>query len=197
VVVIGPAHRVLFYGIATVSVEALETPLGLVSIDTALRDELVSKFDFVGYLDEAHELEHSLEVELPFIQAVVPRARVLPLLNGKVSVEQEAVLLDDLWRQKGVYFVISSDLSHYHSYRDAQYIDGETAQLIESGCWDALNSHRACGYKGIQGILQQAKRHPLEIVRLVLMNSGDTAGAKDQVVGYGAWAIWEAPRPRQ
>lgn len=192
VVVIGPAHRVPFYGIATVSADALATPLGVTPVDTQLRDELVARFDYVGYLDEAHAPEHSLEVELPFIQKTVPHAKVLPLLNGEVSAEQEAAMLHYLWQKKGVYFVISSDLSHYHPYGEAKRIDSETAALIEQGRWNALSGERACGYKGIQGILQLAARHPLEIARLALVNSGDTAGPKDQVVGYGAWAIWEA-----
>ncbi len=193
VVIVGPAHRVPFYGIATVSVDALATPLGVVPVDARLRDALVARFDFVGYLDEAHAPEHSLEVELPFIQRVAPQAKVLPLLNGQVSAEQEAAVLEWLWQQKGVYFVISSDLSHYHPYEQAQQIDAQTAQLIEQGRWDALSGERACGFKGIQGLLKLAERHPLQLARLALVNSGDTAGPKDQVVGYGAWAIWEAP----
>jgi len=191
VVVIGPAHRVPFYGIATVSVDALATPLGVVPVDTRLRDALVAQFDFVGYLDEAHGPEHSLEVELPFVQRVVPQAKVLPLLNGQVSTEEEAAVWAWLWQQKGVYFVISSDLSHYHPYEEARQIDAETARLIEQGRWDALNGERACGFKGIQGLLKLAERHPLQIARLALVNSGDTAGPRDRVVGYGAWAIWE------
>ena len=192
VVVIGPAHRVPFRGIATVTAEALETPLGQVPVDTRLRDELVHRFEQVGYLDVAHAPEHSLEVQLPFLQKTVPQAKVVPLLNGEVSAEEEAQVLNWLWQQPGVYFVISSDLSHYHPYEMARRIDSETAQLIETGDWTALNGERACGYKGIQGILALAKTHPLEIARLGLINSGDTAGPKDQVVGYGAWAIWDA-----
>ncbi len=191
VVIIGPAHRVPFYGIATVSVDALATPLGVVPVDARLRDELVARFDFVGYLDEAHAPEHSLEVELPFIQRVAPQAKVLPLLNGQVSIDEESAVLEWLWRRKGVYFVISSDLSHYHPYEEARRIDAETARLIEQGRWDALNGERACGFKGVQGVLKLAGRHPLEIARLALVNSGDAAGPKDRVVGYGAWAIWE------
>ncbi len=192
VVVIGPAHRVPFYGVATVSADALATPLGIVPVDTQLRDELVERFDYVGYLDEAHAPEHSLEVELPFIQKTVPHARVLPLLNGEVTPEQEAAVLAYLWQKKGVYFVISSDLSHYHPYAEAKRIDSETAALIEQGRWDALGGARACGYKGIQGLLQLTAHHPLVLARLALVNSGETAGSKEKVVGYGAWAIWEA-----
>ncbi|SIN68313.1 hypothetical protein SAMN05443662_0026 [Sulfurivirga caldicuralii] len=192
VVVVGPAHRVPFYGIATVSADALATPLGTVPVDTALRDELVQRFDFVGYLDEAHAPEHSLEVELPFIQKTVPQAKVVPLLNGQISAEEEGALFEYLWNKPGVYFVISSDLSHYHPYEEACLIDAQTAHLIESGRWDQLTGERACGFKGIQGLLQVAERHPLEMARLALVNSGDTAGPKDQVVGYGAWAIWDA-----
>ena len=194
VVVIGPAHRVPFRGIATVTADALETPLGQVSVDTRLRDELVRRFEQVGYLDVAHAPEHSLEVQLPFIQKTVPQAKVVPLLNGEVSAEEEAEVLEWLWQQPGVYFVISSDLSHYHPYEVARRIDGETARLIESGDWAALSGDRACGYKGIQGVLALAGRRPLEMARLGLINSGDTTGPKDQVVGYGAWAIWDAAR---
>lgn len=191
VVVMGPAHRYAFEGIATVSADTLETPLGRLSVDTQLRDELLSEFGSVIVSDEANAPEHSIEVHQPFIKAVLPNVKVLPLLNGDVSVNEVSKVLSKLWSLPDVYFVISSDLSHFHSYAEAQQIDQQTAQLINAGSWQTLNGTRACGYKGIQGLLNLEKSPSFDIQPLQLINSGDTAGDKQRVVGYGSWAIYE------
>ncbi len=191
VVVMGPAHRYAFAGIATVSVDALDTPLGKLQVDTQLRDELLTDFSSVIVSDEANAPEHSLEVHLPFIKAILPNVKVLPLLNGDVSVDEVTKVLSKLWSRPDVYFVISSDLSHFHTYAEAQQIDEQTAQLINTGNWQSLNGARACGYKGIQGLLNLKNSQPLEVQELQRINSGDTAGDKQSVVGYGSWAIYE------
>ena len=191
VVIMGPAHRYAFEGIATVSVDALETPLGTLPVDTELRDALLAEFGSVIVSDEANAPEHSIEVHLPFIKAILPNAKVLPLLNGDVSVNEVSKVLSKLWSRPDVYFVISSDLSHFHSYAEAQQIDKQTAEFINGGNWPLLNGARACGYKGIQGLLNLETQYPLSIQALQLINSGDTAGNKQSVVGYGSWAIYE------
>ncbi|MBO1924944.1 AmmeMemoRadiSam system protein B [Thiomicrorhabdus sp. 6S3-12] len=193
VVVIGPAHRVGFRGVSTVDFAALATPLGELGLDAKLRDELLQRFDFLSIHNAAHADEHSLEVELPFIKYLLPDAQVLPLLNGSVSVQEEVDLIRDLWRRDGVYFVISSDLSHFLEYDDARKVDAETADLIEARGWQALSGEKACGYKGIQGVLAALEGQSLQIERLQTLNSGDTAGDKSRVVGYGAWALYENP----
>ncbi len=191
VVVMGPAHRYAFEGIATVSADALDTPLGRLPVDTQLRDELLSEFGSVVVSDEANAPEHSIEVHLPFIEAVLPNVKVLPLLNGDVSVNEVTKVLSKLWSRPDVCFVISSDLSHFHSYAEAQQIDQQTAQFINTRNWQSLNGARACGYKGIQGLLNLESSPSFDIQALRLINSGDTAGDKQRVVGYGSWAIYE------
>lgn len=191
VVVIGPAHRVGFRGVSTVDFSALATPLGELAVDCALRDELLQRFDFMSIHNAAHAPEHSLEVELPFIKYLLPDVQVLPLLNGSVSVQEEVDLIRDLWRRDEIYFVISSDLSHFLDYDSARKIDGETADLIESRAWQSLSAERACGYKGVQGVLAALDGQALQIRRLQTLNSGDTAGDKSRVVGYGAWALYD------
>ncbi|MEA1989063.1 MAG: AmmeMemoRadiSam system protein B [Pseudomonadota bacterium] len=190
VVVIGPAHRVAFEGIATVGVELLETPLGLVEVDGDLRDYMI-KEGLISVADQAHAAEHSIEVHLPFIQSMLPNAKILPLLDGMVSADKVKKIIESLWNDSGVYFVISSDLSHFHSYDEAKAIDKQTANLIESGDWQALNGNRACGYIGIQGLLKMQVSHSLKLEQIRLINSGDTAGDKQRVVGYGSWAVFE------
>jgi len=190
VVVIGPAHRVAFEGVATVGVDFLETPLGLAEVDSDLRNRVMTN-GLVTISDEAHASEHSIEVHLPFIQSLLPNAKVLPLLDGMVSAEKVNQIIESLWDDSGVYFVISSDLSHFHSYEEAKVLDKQTADLIESGDWQELNGNRACGYIGIQGLLKMQGSHSLKLEQVRLINSGDTAGDKQRVVGYGSWAVFE------
>ncbi|MEA3405999.1 MAG: AmmeMemoRadiSam system protein B [Pseudomonadota bacterium] len=191
VIVMGPAHRVAFSGIATVGFDSLKTPFGQLEVDIELRDELANKFDQVAISDYAHASEHSIEVHLPFIKNLLPSVKVLPLLNGQVTAEEVSEVLKSLWQREDVYFVISSDLSHFHSYFEAQAIDQETANMINQSSWKTLSGERACGYKGIQGLLALQPQTPLQIEQLQVINSGDTAGDRSSVVGYGAWAIYE------
>jgi len=190
VVVIGPAHRVAFEGIATVGVQFLETPLGLAEVDSDLRESLKTS-GLISVSDHAHAAEHSIEVHLPFIQSMLPNAKILPLLDGMVSADKVSQIIESLWDDSGVYFVISSDLSHFHSYEEAKALDKQTADLIESGDWQALSGERACGYIGIQGLLKMQASHSLKLEQIRLINSGDTAGDKQRVVGYGSWAVFE------
>lgn len=189
VVIFGPAHRYYFKGIATISAEAVETPLGELPVDTQLRNELVGMFDQVGFSDEVNAPEHSIEVQFPFIKKVLPDAKVLPLLIGDIDTKTVAQVMETLWRRPRTLIVISSDLSHYHPYTEAKEIDSQTAEWIEHRQPEKLNGERACGYKGIQGILSLPEK--FKIKRLAFKNSGDTAGDKDRVVGYGAWAMIE------
>jgi len=191
VVVIGPAHRVAFEGITTLSVDALETPLGHIDMDTELRETLLQKFNHLTLSDFAQREEHSIEVQLPFIKYLLPNTKVLPLLNGQVDALDVTAILDYLWQQEGVYFVISSDLSHFHTYEKAQKMDQQTAKMIEHFDWQNLTGERACGYKGIQSILALKSKIPILLQQLELINSGDTLGDRQRVVGYGAWAVFE------
>ena len=186
VVVIGPAHYVAVDGIALPDIDAFETPLGRAPVD---RDALAMLHDlpFVITADPPHAPEHALEVELPFLQVLGAPFSLVPLLVGEATPAQVGQVLERLWN--AATFVISSDLSHYLDYEAARRRDAATAAIIEGGDWKRLSGNDACGYLAVAGLLMQVARHGLTAKRLALGNSGDTAGSRDRVVGYGAWAF--------
>jgi AmmeMemoRadiSam system protein B len=186
VVLIGPAHYIAFRGIALPAVDAFETPLGSVPVDYDALNEITG-LSFVSRNDAAHAPEHALEVELPFLQLVLPSFSLLPLVVGDTTAHEVAQVLARLWGGPETLLVVSSDLSHYHSYETAQRLDAATAAAIENGNWASLGPGQACGHLPIAGLLVEANRRNLKARRLSLCNSGDTAGPRQQVVGYGAW----------
>jgi MEMO1 family protein len=188
IVLIGPAHRVAFQGIAAPTVEAFKTPLGDVPIDTDAVDT-IRDMPQVLLDDEPHRQEHSLEVHIPFLQSVLGEFKLLPLVAGSVSGEQVAEVLERLWGDDSTRFVISTDLSHYQDYETAQKLDGATAEAIEGMNPAAIGQDQACGRIPVAGMLLAARNHGLSVDRIDLCNSGDTAGKKDKVVGYGSWAV--------
>lgn len=190
VVVIGPAHFVALRGIAVPTVEAFETPLGRIPLD---RDAFATIADLpcVVEADAPHVPEHAVEVELPFLQALLGPFALLPLVVGGAAPREVADVLRRLWGGPQTLLVISSDLSHYHDYHTARRLDAATAAAIEHGDWEQLRSGSACGRLPITGLLHETVRRGLTVQRLALCNSGDTAGGHDQVVGYGAWAFAE------
>jgi AmmeMemoRadiSam system protein B len=192
VVVIGPAHYVPVAGVAVPTAEAFETPLGRVPVD---RQALATIADlpFVAPADGAHAPEHALEVELPFLQAVLEDFAIVPLLVGDAAADQIADVLGRLWGGAETVVVVSSDLSHYHEYRTAQVLDAATAAAIERGDWAQLGPSDACGFLPIAGLLKEARQRGLAARRLCLRNSGDAAGDRKQVVGYGAWTFAATP----
>ncbi len=188
VVLLGPSHRVGFRGIAVSHAEFFKTPLGDVPLDlTAVQNVLT--FPFVEYRDDAHYLEHSLEVQLPFLQTVLKEFSLIPLVVGDVSAENVAQVLELFYGQADTLIVVSSDLSHYHDYATAQYFDQKTNKKIERLDYQLLEEESACGRIPISGLLELAKQHSLSIKNIDLRNSGDTAGDKNRVVGYGAYVI--------
>lgn len=185
-VLIGPAHYLRVPGIAAPKVDAFETPLGRVPIDVeALRK--IAELPFFIRADAPHAPEHALEVELPFLQTLLGRFQLVPLVVGDVAPQDVADLLRQLWAGPETLIVVSSDLSHYHSYEAARRLDLATAAAIEKGDWASLGPNQACGCVPIAGLLVEAERRGLKAQRLSLCNSGDTAGSRDRVVGYGAW----------
>ena len=186
VVLIGPAHFVPVRGIAAPAVDAFETPLGRVDVD---RDALSTIADAVVESDAPHAPEHSLEVELPFLQTLLPSFTVVPLVIGDAKAQDVAEVLRRLWGGPETLIVISSDLSHYHDYDTARRLDAATAAAIERGDWESLGPNQACGFLAVAGLLVEASRRRLALHRLALCNSGDTAGGRDRVVGYGAWMV--------
>lgn len=194
VVLFGPAHRVPIRGLAVLPAEAMRTPLGLVSIDRAGVNAL-SDLPQVERSERAHRLEHSLEVQLPFLQEVLGAFSIVPLLVGDATDEEVAEVFERLWGGPETLFVVSSDLSHYHDYETARRLDAAACRAIESFDAEALDWESACGRMPIRGLLRAAASHGLVAQTLDLRSSGDTAGPRDQVVGYGAWAFAPAPPP--
>jgi len=187
VVLIGPAHREAFYGIAAPSVDGFATPLGAAPLDRKAIDRLVAE-DAVVVSDSPHRLEHCIEVHLPFLQCLFGRFAIVPLLVSAARPSEVAAVIAALDDDETL-IVISSDLSHYLDYETARRIDAATARAIEALEGDRLGPEQACGYRAIQGLLERARARGLAAATLDLRNSGDTAGPRDQVVGYGAWAF--------
>jgi MEMO1 family protein len=186
VVLIGPAHYLHVQAIAAPTNDAFETPLGRVPIDVeALRK--IAELPFVIRADAPHTPEHALEVELPFLQTVLGSFQLVPLVVGDASPKDIAHVLRQLSGGPETLIVVSSDLSHYHSYEAARRQDLATAAAIERGDWASLGPNNACGCLPLAGLLVEAERRGLKVQRLSLCNSGDTAGSRDRVVGYGAW----------
>lgn len=193
VVLVGPSHHVDFHGAALPAASALSTPLGTVPIDLQAAEQLC-RLPGVRVLAEAHAREHALEVELPFLQRVLGEFQVVPLVLGRAGDDEVAAWLEAVWGGPETRFVISSDLSHYLDYETARQVDGRTAAAVEAGEGRRLDGMCACGYKAIRGFLQLAAARGLAAETLDLRNSGDTAGPRDRVVGYGAfrWPAAEA-----
>jgi AmmeMemoRadiSam system protein B len=192
VVLAGPAHRVYVPGVAVPTAHAFATPLGTVAVDRAAIDA-IRALPFVAASDRAHALEHSLEVHLPFLQSVLGEFTLVPLLVGDAAPGHVAALLGRLWGGPETLIVVSSDLSHYLPYQAARARDGGTARAIV-GLDATLEPEDACGCAPINGLLRLARDRGLEARLVDLRNSGDTAGGRDQVVGYGAFAFHEAAR---
>ncbi|MEJ2608596.1 MAG: AmmeMemoRadiSam system protein B [Candidatus Thiodiazotropha sp.] len=189
VVLLGPSHRIPFSGLAVSSADNFRTPLGDIPIDQEVISTMGDLPQVVS-LDQAHKQEHSLEVQLPFLQSVLHEFRLVPLVVGEASGQQVAEVLSRLWGGPETLIVISSDLSHYHDYQTAQRMDQHTSDAIVSLNAESLNYEDACGRIPIQGLLLQAKKLGLHGKLIDLRNSGDTAGDKSRVVGYGAYAYF-------
>lgn len=188
VVLIGPSHRVAFRGLAVSRSETFTTPLGAVLIDQQAVQTIL-QLPFVEYIEQAHTFEHSLEVHLPFLQEVLDNFEIVPIVAGEASPEQVSQVLETLWGGDETLIVISSDLSHYHDYATAQLMDKSTSQTIEQLQYERLASESACGKVPLSGLLKLARKKSLSVRNIDLRNSGDTAGDKARVVGYGAYVI--------
>ena len=187
IVVLGPAHYVPIRGVAAPADAAFATPLGALPVDRVAVRRLADAGDVV-IDDTPHAPEHAIEVELPFLQILCGETPIVPLLVGHAAAGDTAQLIDSLW-DNDTLVVVSSDLSHYHDYATAQDRDNRTARAIEQLDDNAIGPRDACGCMPLRGLLIVAKRRGLIAQRLALKNSGDTAGDKTQVVGYGAWAL--------
>ncbi|TMH38148.1 MAG: AmmeMemoRadiSam system protein B [Betaproteobacteria bacterium] len=187
VVILGPCHRVPVRGLALPRAKAFDTPLGRIPLD----EEAIASIRGLPQVVESaatHAEEHALEVQLPFLQRVLGGFSLVPLVVGDAAPEKVADALERIWGGTETLIVISSDLSHYHSYESARRIDGATVRAILG--FDAGISHeQACGATPVAGMLIAAKRKGLAAKLLDCRNSGDTAGDKSRVVGYASFAL--------
>lgn len=188
VVLLGPAHRVYLRGMALPRATAFATPLGEIEIDQAAARS-IAQLPGIVIDDHPHRQEHSLEVQLPFLQVLFPDLKLIPLVVGDAGPEVISAVLEVLWNGPETRIVISSDLSHYHSYDQARSIDRATSAAICALALETIGPEQACGSTPLRGLLQFARQRQLHISELDLRNSGDTAGPRDQVVGYGAYAV--------
>jgi MEMO1 family protein len=192
VVLLGPSHRVAVRGLALPAAGAYATPLGAVEIDRAAVAALRG-LPQVTVSDQAHALEHSLEVHVPFLQTMLGKFTLVPLAVGEATASEVAEVLDALWGGPETLIVVSSDLSHYLPYGDAQAVDRTTAQAILALSTE-ISHGQACGATPVTGLTFTARRRGLKPELIDLRNSGDTAGDKNRVVGYGAFAFYEDAR---
>lgn len=188
VVLLGPSHFVPFAGLALPSALAFATPLGEVAIASDAANRLAA-LPQVVVADRPHGREHSLEVELPFLQVALERFELVPLVVGDAEPEEVAEVLDRLWGGEETLIVVSTDLSHYRDYATAAAQDRATADAIVALDVEGIAADDACGRNPLRGLLLAARRCGLVASELDLRSSGDTAGGRDRVVGYGAFAL--------
>jgi len=188
VVVLAPSHRVGFAGIATSSAVVFATPLGEIPVDQSAVAGL-RELPGVVQLDQAFAQEHALEVQLPFLQALLPTFELVPLVVGQADSEDVARVIETLV-SADTLIVVSSDLSHFLDYESCQRRDRSTSTLIEQMQADKIGPYDACGAFPLRGLLKSARHHGWHVRTLDLRNSGDTAGDKSRVVGYGAYEFY-------
>jgi AmmeMemoRadiSam system protein B len=188
VILIGPSHYVPFQGCAVPGVDAFSTPVGMIPLDRPLLNKLCQN-DNVHISDHAHQHEHSLEVQLPFLQLCLADFTLVPIVFGQIEAQDVARLINSIWDPCNTLLVISTDLSHFHQYEDAHKIDTATCALIEDG--QAIVTHKqACGATGVNAFLLLNQFRGYQLTRQSLINSGDTEfGDKHRVVGYVSYTI--------
>ncbi|MDH4076991.1 MAG: AmmeMemoRadiSam system protein B [Acidimicrobiia bacterium] len=190
VLLLGPAHRVPVRGLALSGAEQWLTPLGPVPVDTGAVRAL-AELPGVMVDDWAHLQEHSLEVQVPFLQTVLGRFSLVPVAVGDASDRKVAAVIDTVWDDPATVVVVSTDLSHYMTYEQAAQVDARTAAAVVAGDPAAIGDYDACGCRPLRGLLEAVAhdpgRRPVEL--LDLRSSGDTTGDRDRVVGYGAFAV--------
>ncbi|MDR1693979.1 MAG: AmmeMemoRadiSam system protein B [Lactobacillaceae bacterium] len=190
VIIVGPSHYEHLYGAAVPSYGSFRTPLGSINIDKNLLKQLVEKNELIKILDTAHKREHSIEVQLPFLQRVLKSFSIVPIAYGDIDSEQLAEALRPMLERKDTLIIISADLSHYYSYNRAKELDEHTAGQILNNDAD-IHEELSCGSIGINAALILSKENNLYPETLDLRNSGDVTGDKSQVVGYGSWSFTE------
>ncbi len=187
VILLGPSHRVAFDGLAVPTVTEFRTPLGIVTLSQELKAKVIGLTQVIEH-DSPHAQEHSLEVQLPFLQYCLEDFELLPLVVGDANASAVAEVLDLLWGGEDTIIVASSDLSHYLDYDSAREKDGHTSMRILNREFN-LHGDEACGCRVLNGLMKQAISRNISVEQLLVANSGDTAGDKQRVVGYGAYVL--------
>ncbi len=187
VILLGPAHRVYLRGMAVPSVDAFATPFGDIPLDRASIEQIVA-MPGMCVSDEAHLAEHSLEVQLPFLQRVLGNFSLVPVVVGDCDPDKVAAVVDALWGGPETLLVVSTDLSHFHSYEEARKRDSRTCERLLARD-STLTGEEACGAYALNGLMRSRHSRQLALDLLELCNSGDTAGDKSRVVGYGAFVL--------
>lgn len=195
VIPIGPSHFVTLSGLAAPAAEAFRSPLGPVALDQEAIGKLCG-LAHVSVFEAAHAREHSLEVQLPFLQFSLDRFALVPLVAGDVSTEAVAQVIDLLWDGPETLIVVSWDLRHYLDYDTSRRRDAVTSQAIMGNMPEKVGPEDACGYAGIRCLLAVERQRGLRIEAIDVRSSGDTTGSRDGVVGYGAFSIEEASSGR-
>ena len=183
---LGPSHHVYVKGVALANEKNFKTPLGLIKNDINIANQLAQAKGF-SFNSRAHKDEHSLEVVLPFLQETLNEFQIIPMVYGEVNPQYLAKILQPHLDRNDSILIVSADLSHYLSYNDANNADKQTAEDIKNGI--TLDQHQSCGATGINTAMILARHFGLVPHLLDMVNSGDTAGDKDSVVGYGAWSF--------
>lgn len=189
VVIFAPAHRLPFKGLATASADLFSTPLGNIVVDRTCRRQLTGGYGPVHLLDAAFCGEHALEVQLPFLQRVLGRFTLVPILVGDADPMEVKNVMNQCWGGPETLIVVSSDLSHFHDYDTAERMDLRTTMSIEALQPKDVGYKDACGRIPIQGLLLAARDRGLHVKTVARCNSGDTGGDRQSVVGYGAYVF--------
>ena len=207
--IIAPSHYETFNNIALPEYTFFETPLGNIEVNNRLIAEIAEKFPCI-VADEVFEKEHSIEVQLPFLQNLFypqrqnavdfvknlkklgKKIRIVPVLTGNCDYRLISDLISAYWENSS--FIISSDLSHYYTQEQCRQIDTYTATIIETGKIEFLENAQACGIVGVKGLVDFANNNDCSLIRAEMYNSGDISGEKEKVVGYGAWFLYDDTR---
>lgn len=191
--IFAPVHHVPIKDVALSTYDKWSTPLGEISVNQDINQELINKFS-CEYIDEAFVQEHSVEVQVPFIQANFKSAKIVPILIGGASHHKISDIIEHFWRHHENGFVISSDLSHFYSSSEARKIDAITANMIETSDIETFSSQQACGSTGVCGLVDFVKNRHYSMVRVDMRNSSDVTGDTQKVVGYGSWLLYEGSK---
>lgn len=191
--IIAPAHYVAVNDVALLNCEKYATPLGEISINQEINQELIDKFD-CKYIDLAFENEHAVEVQIPFIQRIYQDVNIIPILVNSSDYREIIGIINYYWRNPENVFVISSDLSHFYPYSDAEKLDKYTAEMIELQDIEKFNPQQACNSLGVCAAVGFAKQKNYSLIRVDMKNSGDITGDLNSVVGYGSWMLYEGEK---